>query len=106
MFPSPYSNLILSILTFQTCLNGKNMIWSHFFILYHYPQFVPKKYVNFFLLRQKLTPLLENQGFQYCIFSEILEKEHFQIVNPEKNYNTMTYPTFVLYGNTNGQHQN
>ena len=33
------------------------------------------------------------------------KKKQFHIENPEKNYNTMTYPPFVLFGNTIGQHQ-
>ena len=35
----------------------------------------------------------------------MLEKKQFHIENQEKNYNTVTYPPIVLFGNTNGQHQ-
>ena len=41
----------------------------------------------------------------YVYFQKILEKRQFHIENPEKNYNTMTYPPFVLFDNSNAQHQ-
>ena len=73
---------------------------------------LPQKCQHLFSMYAKIDPSilksrvsLVSPSNLYVYFQKILEKRQFHIENPEKNYNTMTYPPFVLFDNSNAQHQ-
>ena len=84
-----------------------------FFHLIPWSPVSPKYFHIFFSTLEKFDPFYWKWSISivpprnlYLYFKKILEKGQFHIEKPEKNYNTMTYPPFVLFDNTNSKHQN